>query len=62
MARRPKAAAAPAADIDPDKIYKVKLKAPIMVGRSPLRVRDRHRLKGVHLMEHLDKVESYEAV
>lgn len=52
----------PAAAIDPDKTYKVKLKFPIHIGRARLRVKDDHRIRGVHLQANLDAVESYEAI
>lgn len=50
------------AAIDLDKIYKVKLKAPIRIGRQRLRVQDSHRIRGAHLEANLADVESYEAV
>ena len=47
--------------IDPEKLYKVKLAAPIKIGRTLLRPRDTHRLKGSYVQLHIDAVASYEA-
>lgn len=49
-------------EIDPDAIYKVTLKEPVRIGRTLLRARDVHRIKGVHLQAHLDKIASFEAI
>ena len=59
MARKP---TSKSTKIDPNKIYRVTLKAPITIGRTLLRPRDRHRMRGIHVEAHKDAIETYEAL
>jgi len=45
--------------IDPDQIYDVTLSAPITIGRTLLRPRDRHRLRGVHVSAHTAEIAAF---
>ena len=48
--------------IDPKQLYDVVLSAPITVGRTMLRPRDKQQLLGSHVTAHLSAVASYTPV